>query len=199
VSKRRLVLRLLIAGLILSGAAFFIYITFFQWLARVPTGAMLNTIVPGDRIVVHRLIGNINRGEIVAFQYPGDKAYYVAWVIGLPGVMIQLKGRLVYVNGTPVAEERVLVDARYDGKEPLKELSTEGSGPYRVYYVKHDFEDDELSPEPSGDIAVEISAYLCDLCVTVVARNLTQRSQRYAEIAEKNQLVVKTTFRCKAS
>jgi signal peptidase I len=113
VSKRRLVLRLLIAGLILSGAAFFIYITFFQWLARVPTGAMLNTIVPGDRIVVHRLIGNINRGEIVAFQYPGDKAYYVARVIGLPGEMIQLKGRLVYVNGTPVAEERVLVDARY--------------------------------------------------------------------------------------
>jgi hypothetical protein len=43
-----------------------------------------------------------------------------------------------------------------------------------------------------------ISAYLCDVCVTVVARNiLTQRSQRYAEIAEKNQLVVKTTFRAR--
>ena len=43
-----------------------------------------------------------------------------------------------------------------------------------------------------------ISAYLCDLCVKYFsALKLTQRSQRYAEIAEKNQTVVETNFRGK--
>jgi len=43
-----------------------------------------------------------------------------------------------------------------------------------------------------------ISAYLCDLCVKYFYDSqLTQRSQRYAEIAEKNQIVVRTTL-CKA-
>ena len=124
-------------------------------MVRVPTGAMLNTIVPGDRLVVHRLLGNINRGDIVAFQYPGDKAYFIARIIGLPGESIQLKGKLVYINGAPLAEQLVLVDAHYDGKEPLKELSTSGSGAYRVYYVQHSSEEDEFSSGVSGDFGVE--------------------------------------------
>ena len=118
----------------------------------VPTGAMLNTIVPGDRLLVYRLIGNINRGDIVAFQYPNDKAYFISRVIGLPGETIQLKGKLIYINDRALDEQRVLVDPRYDGKKPLKELSTEGIGPYRVYYVQHTFSD-ELST--SGDFGVE--------------------------------------------
>lgn len=119
-------------------------------MVRVPTGAMLNTIVPGDRLVVYRLIGNINRGDIVAFQYPEDKAYFISRVIGLPGETIQLKGKLVYINDRALDEQRVFVDPRYDGKEPLKELSTEGSGPYRVY-VKRAFS----GLDTSGDFGVE--------------------------------------------
>ena len=154
-SKRRLAIRVILAAVILGSAAFFVYTRFFVWMVRVPTGAMLNTIVPGDRLVVHRLFGNPNRGDIVAFQYPGDQAYYITRIIGLPGESIQLKGKLVYINGRPIAEQRVLVDPRYNGKEPLQELSTEGSGPYRVYYVKHSFEEDEMSSGMSGDFGVE--------------------------------------------
>ena len=154
-SKRRLAFRLSLAGLILGSAAFFVYTRFFVRMVGVPTGAMLNTIVPGDRLVVHRLFGNINRGDIVAFQYPGDKAYYIARIIGLPGESIQLKGKVVYVNGRALAEQRVLVAPPHKENDSLKELSTDGSGPYRVYYVKHPFEEDGLEPEMWGDFGVE--------------------------------------------
>jgi signal peptidase I len=155
VSKRRLAFPLTIAAVIVLSAAFFVYTRFFVWMVGVPTGAMLNTIVPGDRLVVHKLFGNPNRGDIVAFQYPGDKAYYIARIIGLPGESIQLKGKLVYVNGAALAEQRVMVDARYNGKEPLKELSTSGSGPYRVYYVQHSTDEDDLSSGVTGDFGVD--------------------------------------------
>ena len=152
---RQLAIRLILAGLILGAVVVFVYTTFFLWLVRVPTGAMLNTIVPGDRVVVHRLFGNINRGDLIAFQYPGDKAYYISRVIGLPGETIQLKGKHVYINDRALDEQRVLVAPRYDGKEPLRELSTEGNGPYRVFYPQRSFEDDELSAGTLGDLGVD--------------------------------------------
>jgi signal peptidase I len=123
-------------------------------MVRVPTGAMLNTIVPGDRLVVYRLIGKINRGDVIAFQYPDDKEYFISRVIGLPGETIQLKGKIVYINDRALDEQRVFVDPRYDGKEPLKELSTDGSGPYRVY-VKHTFSEELLLLDASGDFGGE--------------------------------------------
>lgn len=154
-SKRQLAIRLIIAGLILGAAFVFVYTTFFVRLVRVPTGAMLNTIVPGDRLVVHRLFGNISRGDLVAFQYPGDKAYYISRVIGLPGETIQLKGKHVYINNRALDEQRVLVDPGSYGKGPLRELSTEGNGPYRVFYPQRPFEEDESSVETLGDLGVD--------------------------------------------
>ena len=40
------------------------------------------------------------------------------------------------INNQPLQEERVIVEWREDVDfEPLKELSVQGTGPYRVYYV----------------------------------------------------------------
>jgi signal peptidase I len=69
-------------------------------------------------------------------------------VVGLPGETIQVRGILVYVNDKQLAEERVMVkpdDSSY--MESLSELSTEGSGPYRVYYYSRGQGDEtELVP-----------------------------------------------------
>lgn len=154
-TKRGLALRLSIAILVLITAAAVIYRAFFVWFVRVPTGAMLNTIVPGDQLVVHRLFSSINRGDIVAFQYPGDQAYYIARVVGLPGETIQTNGKLVYINGQELGEQRVCVEAMDVSHDPLKELSTEGSGPYRVYYNQRSCAANELSPDTLGDFAAE--------------------------------------------
>lgn len=154
-TRRGLAVRLIIAVLILGVIAVVAFRLFIVKFIRVPTGAMMNTILPGDQLLSYRLLGGVSRGDVVVFKYPGDEASYVARVIGLPGETIQLKGKLVYINGTVLEEQRVLVESSDNMHLPLKELSTEGSGPYRVYYVKPRFAEDEMSEETSGDIATE--------------------------------------------
>lgn len=131
--KRILKLALVFCVLAVGSAAF--YFLFFLQLVRVPTGAMANTIVPGDHLVVKkRAFGEINRGDIIIFKYPKDTSvHYVKRVIGLPRETVEVRGMLVYINGKELNEVRVMVKPYYEA-DVLEELSTEGSGPYRVYY-----------------------------------------------------------------
>jgi signal peptidase I len=137
--------KLLIVGLALVAiaiCALIVYRIFFVTMVRVPTGAMANTIIPGDHLIVKKLFGEVNRGDIVIFQYPDDSSVrYVARVAGLPGERIQVQGYFVHVNGVPIPEQRVLV-ARNDDFITgfLEELSSEGAGPYRVFYYRRDAE-----------------------------------------------------------
>ena len=58
-------------------------------------------------------------------------------MVGLPGETIQVRDTFVYVNDQPIPEQRVFVKYPYDFEfGVLDEISTEGSGPYRVYYSK---------------------------------------------------------------
>ena len=146
--KNPLIRRVLFALLIVGSCAFMIYYWFFMRTVRVPTGSMANTIIPGDHLVIQKLTGQIERGEIVMFQYPNDSNYYICRVIGLPGESILVRGNMVYINERPLDEQRVMADEESNIEEPLKEISTEGNGPYRVFYtepVKN------LSSEVPGD------------------------------------------------
>src|SRR5437763_15681343 len=97
---------LITAGIVLFLA--FIYYALFIRMVKVPTGAMKNTILPGDRLAVHLLMGEIRRGNIVMFNYPEDPSVrFVMRVIGLPGETIQVRKQRVYINGTELAEEHV--------------------------------------------------------------------------------------------
>lgn len=132
---------LLSLSVVLLGLAALIgYRLFFLKMIRVPTGAMANTIVPGDHLIVKRLFGEIKRGDIVVFRYPNQPAeQYVARIVGLPRETIEARDSLVYINGNPLPEQRVLVKPDYDfDSGVLEELSTEGSGPYRVFYYPRD-------------------------------------------------------------
>ena len=142
--KKPLILSLVAAVLILAAGALTIRI-FFIWFVRVPTASMMNTVIPGDHILVTRSFGGIERGRIVAFQYPDDSVYYVARVIGLPGETIQMIGHVVYINKQPLGEQRIMAREPYMN-EPLEELSSEGKGPYRVFY----FSEQSLHSPPFG-------------------------------------------------
>jgi signal peptidase I len=115
------------------------YRFFVLHLVRVPTGAMANTIIPGDHLVVKkRFFGEIKRGDIIVFKYPGDTATsYIARVIGMPGESIQLQDTRVFVDGSELPEERVFVK-RDLNQGLLEELSSQGRGPYRVFYFPRD-------------------------------------------------------------
>ena len=136
--KKLLIVALLI--LLLSAVALIVYRVVFVKMIRVPTGAMANTIVPGDCLIARRLMGAVERGDIVIFSYPSQpNTFYVSRVVGLPGETIQARDTLVYVNGSPLPETRVFVKIPYDFEVGvLHEISTQGSGPYRVFYFQRD-------------------------------------------------------------
>src|SRR5712664_1040525 len=116
------------------------YRFYFVKMIRVPTGAMANTILPGDMLAAKRTLGTVKRGDIVIFKYPRDvSVQYVSRVIGLPRETIQIRDRLVYINGDEIPERRVTVKPDdYLESDSLEELSSEGSGAYRVFYVSRD-------------------------------------------------------------
>jgi signal peptidase I len=124
---------------VLAGTAVIIYSIFFLHFVSVPTAAMQNTILPGDRIAINRAVSEIKRGDIITFKYPGDATVqYIMRVIGLPGESIELRGDKVYIDDNELPEHRFLVEpppSLPDGK-PLKEISSDGDGPYRVYYIR---------------------------------------------------------------
>ena len=80
--------------------------------ARVPTSSMVPTINKLDRIIGNRL-AYINkapeRGDIIIFPFPdNEKEIYVKRIIGLPGETVEIRGGVVYINGSPLDESSYL-------------------------------------------------------------------------------------------
>ena len=144
------VLIALCGATVLYGKLFFTFV-------RVPVGSMANTIIPGDHLVIKtRAYGDIARGDVIVFKYPGDDTNYIARVVGLPQETILVRERFVYINGERIEEERVTVDGSdLLSMEPLPELSREGTGPYRVYYVPRIGNGLDSEYSADGDYGVE--------------------------------------------
>lgn len=140
-TKRKRILALGLIVVVLVVFASIVGFLFFFRMVRVPTGAMANTIIPGDHLLVKRHVFGeieISRGDVILFEYPKNPSEKrIARVVGLPGESIELRGTAVYINGKELPEQRVTVVDNFK-PEALTELRTEGSGPYRVYYTERD-------------------------------------------------------------
>jgi signal peptidase I len=72
----------------------------------VPTGAMEDTLLIGDRILV-RVFPSVHpaHGDIVVFRYPMDRSQiFIKRVIGMPGDRVRIASRKVYRNGSALNE-----------------------------------------------------------------------------------------------
>jgi signal peptidase I len=140
-SKTKKILALSLVVVVLVVVATIAGCLFFFRMVRVPTGSMANTIIPGDRLLVRRHVFGqieIRRGDLIVYGYPKNPSEKrISRVVGLPGESIELRGTSVFINGKELPEQRVTIVENYD-REASKELQTEGSGPYRVYYVARD-------------------------------------------------------------
>jgi signal peptidase I len=152
VSRRSLILILIVGVLTVAAASLAAYGFYAGRIFYVPSGPMMNTIIPGDRVMARRFSREVKRGQVVVFQYPGDETYYLGRVIGLPNETLEVRGTAVYIHrNNRVNEIKVMVrdgDGEFD---ELEEISTEGKGRWKVYYVASMHEYDE---QGAGDPSV---------------------------------------------
>lgn len=135
-TRRSLILILIIAVLTVSATALAIYGFYAGRIFYVPAGSMMNTVIPGDRVLARKFSREVKRGQVVVFQYPGDSTYYLGRVIGLPNETLEVRDTSVYINRNQrVNEIKVMVEYVDADYTQLKEVSTEGKGRYKVYYV----------------------------------------------------------------
>jgi len=136
--------RVFIAILLSISAAIvlaFIYSMLFLSFVRVPTGAMKNTILIGDHLVVNRIIGRVGRGDIIVFKFPLDPSVkYIKRVVALPGDNVEFnpETHLVLINGEELPEHRIRAFYQApDDPGQLEQNTDEGAPPgswYTVYY-----------------------------------------------------------------
>ncbi len=97
--------------------------TFLFQAFKIPSGSMLDTLLIGDHLLVNKFIYGTKvpgldgrylsvrdpeRGDVIVFEFPEDedKSYFkrrdfIKRVIGLPGDLIEVKAKQVFVNGQP--------------------------------------------------------------------------------------------------
>ena len=98
--------------------------TFLFQAFKIPSGSMLDTLLIGDHLLVNKFIYGTTlpfvsdgkylklrdpaRGDVIVFEFPGDsdKPYFerrdfIKRVIGLPGDVVEVKAKKVYINGEP--------------------------------------------------------------------------------------------------
>jgi signal peptidase I len=105
---------LLVAGLFLGFTNTFVLKTFY-----IPSGSMENTLLVGDHLIVNRFVYGPGqaatpllpsrpprRGDVVVFRSPEDpRIDLVKRLVGLPGDVIEVRDKLLYVNGRRVRDE----------------------------------------------------------------------------------------------
>jgi signal peptidase I len=130
---------LIVIAVILMSIIFspILFRTFLFQPFNIPARSMIPTLLVGDYLFVSkyaygyshyslpfsprlfsgRIFGSAPlRGDVVVFRLPKDDSVdYIKRVVGLPGDRIQVKQGQLYINGTPVARER-LTD--FVGEEP---------------------------------------------------------------------------------
>ena len=121
--------------------------TFVVQAFKIPTGSMENNLLIGDHLLVNKFvfaptlsrveekllpIDPIRRGDILVFKYPEDpERDFIKRVIGLPGEVVELKDKKVYINGKPLEEPYVHFLFPLDASSPD---SGEGSFDLRRTY-----------------------------------------------------------------
>ncbi len=106
-------------------AAALLFRTFGYEAFNIPSGSMMPTLLPGDTVLVSKFAfgfrrpalpfwhggagGTLpSRGDVVVFTLPREpETDYIKRVVGLPGDRIQMIDGALYLDGTPVPEERV--------------------------------------------------------------------------------------------
>jgi signal peptidase I len=82
--------------------------TFVVQAFKIPSGSMLPTLQVGDHILVNKFLyyfTPIMRGDVIVFKFPQDETRdFIKRIVGLPGETLEIRGKQVLINGTPLSE-----------------------------------------------------------------------------------------------
>jgi signal peptidase I len=97
--------------------------TFVVQAFKIPTGSMEQNLLIGDHLLVNKMVYSpslgaaedtllpkkpIERGHVVVFKYPDDPSRdFIKRVIGLPGETVELRNKVVHIDGRPLDEPYV--------------------------------------------------------------------------------------------
>jgi len=105
------VFSVLVSSLISSGVKAYITQAY-----KIPSGAMMPTLLIGDHLLVNKFIYGVGipfidinkpeRGDVIVFIYPEDESKdYIKRVIGLPGDTISIVNKQIFLNGEKYQDE----------------------------------------------------------------------------------------------
>jgi signal peptidase I len=70
---------------------------------NLPSSSMAPTLLVGDRIMVRKQVGSIQRGDIVVHRYPPEPSVlYVKRILAVAGETIEFRSDGVVLNGVPL-------------------------------------------------------------------------------------------------
>jgi len=74
----------------------------------IPSVSMANTLLPGQRVLVDRLVyhyRSVHRGDVIVFRWPEDPGQpLIKRIVGVPGDRLSIVGGRLLVNGRPLRE-----------------------------------------------------------------------------------------------
>ncbi len=98
--------------------------TFVVQAFKIPSGSMKDTLLIGDHILVNKFIYGVKapflnktiipindpqRDDIIVFEFPEDpKKDFIKRVVGLPGDVIEIRNKKLFINGDRVKNSHVI-------------------------------------------------------------------------------------------
>lgn len=138
----------------------------------IPSGSMRPTLLEGDVVFVNRLafdlkvpltdlivarLGDPRRGDIVTFESPHDGTRLIKRIVALPGDTVEMRGKVLRINGVTASYARVDGASQPDEPEAVQlDESLDGRG-HRVQWL--DFARD-VRRDDFGPIAIPADHYL---------------------------------------
>jgi signal peptidase I len=137
---------------------------FFVQAFKIPSASMRNTLLEGDNLFVNKIVygirlpfkdkklikfNDIQRGDVIVFRFPaeskeqincGESQYgrdFVKRVIGLPGDVVEVKNKQIFINGLPQEPQDYEVYGDYSRQELKVPLTPEE---YQKLWENHELE-----------------------------------------------------------